>query len=89
MALRDNTAHNRYELKVDDETAALHYRLKPGVITLQHTEVPAELAGRGIGSRLAREVLDDVRSRGLKVVAACPFVRAFLGKHPEYNDLLK
>ena len=89
MALRNNTAQNRYELEVDGETANLHYRLKPGVITLQHTEVPPELGGRGIGSRLVREVLEDVRTRGLKVVAACPFVRGFLGKHPEYNDLLQ
>jgi uncharacterized protein len=86
--LRNNSALNRYELEVDGETANLYYRLKPGVITLAHTEVPPALGGRGIGSELVREVLDDARARGLKVVATCPFVSAFLGKHPEYGDLL-
>ena len=89
MAIRNNTALGRYELEVDGETASLYYGLTPGVITLRHTEVPPALGGRGVGSTLVREVLDDVRARGLKVVATCPFVVAFMGKHPEFNDLLK
>jgi uncharacterized protein len=55
------------------------------VITFTHTEVPAELSGRGIGSALARGALHQVRAQGLKVVAQCPFI----GKHPEYGDLLR
>jgi predicted GNAT family acetyltransferase len=30
-----------------------------------------------------------VRADGLKVVAQCPFVKAFIGKNPDYADLLK
>jgi hypothetical protein len=59
------------------------------VITLVHTEVPPALEGKGIGSALVRGVLDLVRGRGLKVVATCPFVAAYMGRHPEYNDLLR
>jgi predicted GNAT family acetyltransferase len=88
MAVRDNAEHHRYQLDVDGETAALYYRLAPGVITLVHTEVPPALGGRGVGSELVREVLKDIRARGLKVVARCPFVAAYMGKHPEFNDLL-
>jgi predicted GNAT family acetyltransferase len=55
---------------------------------LTHTEVPQELSGRGIGSRLARGVLDDIRAAGLKVVAKCPFMAGYIGKHPEYADLV-
>jgi predicted GNAT family acetyltransferase len=50
--------------------------------------VPKELEGRGIGSRLARFALDQARASKLKVVALCPFVSAWIGKHPEYQDLL-
>ena len=89
MTIRDNTALRRYEMDVEGMTATLYYRLEPGVITLAHTEVPPEIGGRGIGTQLVREVLDDVRRRGLKVVATCPFVSAFLGKHPEYGDLIR
>jgi predicted GNAT family acetyltransferase len=87
--LRDNAALGRYELDVGGETANLYYRMAPGVITLAHTEVPPALGGRGIGSELVREVLADVRARGLKVVPTCPFVSAYMGKHPEFNDLVR
>jgi predicted GNAT family acetyltransferase len=88
-AVRDNTALHRFELDADGHTAVAHYQLSPGVITFTHTEVPTELSGRGIGSQLARGALDAVRALGLKVVAKCPFIAAFIGKHPEYNDLLR
>jgi predicted GNAT family acetyltransferase len=87
--LRDNAEHHRYEMDVDGVTASIHYRMaEPGVIDLVHTVVPEALAGRGVGSTLVRAVLDDVRRRGLKVIPTCPFVRGFLGKHPEYSDLV-
>ena len=84
----NNAAHNRYELEVDGHVAFIQYGLKPGVITLIHTEVPAELGGKGVGTVLVRGALDDVRRQGLKVVVRCSFIRAFMAKRPEFNDLL-
>lgn len=86
--VRDNTALERFELQTDGHTAYLYYRLEPGVITLVHTEVPPELGGRGVGSTLVREALEAIRRKRLKVVAKCPFVAAYMGKHPEFNDLV-
>jgi predicted GNAT family acetyltransferase len=86
--IRNNETLHRFELAVEGGIAAAYYRLEPGVITFTHTEVPQELSGRGIGSRLARGALDWVRAHGLKVVAKCPFVSAYIAKHPEYGDLL-
>ena len=87
--VRNNTALHRFELDADGHTAVAYYRMSPGVITFTHTEVPTELSGRGIGSALVRGALESVRAQGLKVVAQCPFVGAFMGKHPEFNDLLQ
>jgi hypothetical protein len=87
--VRNNTELHRFELDADGHTAVAYYRLSPGVITFTHTEVPNELSGRGVGSALARGALDIVRAQGLKVVAQCPFISAFMGKHPEFNDLLQ
>jgi hypothetical protein len=87
--IRDNKAMHRFELDAGGHTAVGYYELGDGVITFKHTEVPAELNGQGIGSRLIRGALDMVRAHGLKVVAKCPFVSAYLGKHPEYDDLRK
>jgi uncharacterized protein len=53
------------------------------------SEVPPALGGRGVGSALVRGVLEAARARGLKVVPKCPFVSAFMGRHPEFNDLLR
>lgn len=86
--IRNNTALSRYELDAGDVTAVLYYRLADGVITLVHTETPSELQGQGIASRLVKGALEDIRSRGLKVVPRCPFVSAYMGKHPEFSDLL-
>jgi predicted GNAT family acetyltransferase len=59
------------------------------VITLTHTEVPPALGGCGVGSALVRGVFEEVRARGLKVAPKCPFVSAVMGRHPEFNDLLR
>ena len=86
--VRNNAALHRFELDADGHTAVAYYQLAPGVITFTHTEVPPALSGRGIGSKLARGALAAARAQGLKVVAKCPFVSAYIGKHPEFADLL-
>ncbi len=86
--IRDNPALHRFELDLDGGMAVAYYQLAPGVITFRHTEVPAELSGHGIGSELVRAALEAARTRGLKVVPKCPFVAAYMAKHPEFNDLL-
>jgi predicted GNAT family acetyltransferase len=85
----NNRAEHRYELTVDGHLAATYYEIADGVITFVHTEVPPELGGKGIGSKLIKGALDQVRAEGLKVIAQCPFVKAFIGKNPAYQDLLK
>ncbi len=85
----NNNAQHRYELTVDGHTAATYYEISGGVITFVHTEVPPELGGKGIGSKLIKGALDQVRAGGLKVIAQCPFVRALIEKNAGYQDLLK
>ena len=84
----NNTAKQRYELAVDGHIAATYYRITGGLITFVHTEVPPELGGKGIGSRRIQGALDQVRAGRLKVIAQCPFVKAYIEKHPDYADLL-
>ena len=86
--LRQNTERHRYEFDIDGATAIAVYRPSPGVLAFTHTEVPAALRGRGIGSRMMRAVLTDVRAQGLKVVPRCPFVVDYFARNPEFTDLL-
>jgi uncharacterized protein len=86
--VRDNPALSRFELDADGITAFTNYHIANGVITLMHTETPPQARGRGIASRLVEGELQVARARGLKVIPRCPFVRAYMAKHPEFNDLL-
>ena len=80
---------NRYEVRVDGEVAgSAHFRITPEAVVFTHTIVKPEYEGHGVGSTLARGALDDVRARGERVVAECPFIAAYIDKHPEYADLL-
>ena len=89
FAIRDNTALSRFELDSDGGTAFMNYRLAGNAMSLDHTETPVAARGRGLASRLVEGALQIVRARGLKVVPRCPFVRDYLGKHPENRDLVQ
>lgn len=79
----------RYELEVDGTFAAFaDYLPGSGRLDFVHTEVLPQYEGRGLGSKLARYVLDDARGQGLKVVASCPFVAKYIQGHPQYQDLV-
>lgn len=86
--VRNNEGHHRYELVVDRHLAFSEYRIDGDVITFTHTIVPPALEGRGIASRLIAAALADVRAKGLKVVPECSFVRGYIERHPEWQDLL-
>jgi hypothetical protein len=86
--ITDNTARRRYELDIDGATAFVNYRRSAGVISLLHAEVPPALEGRGIGSEMARAVLEAARANGEKVVPACSFIADFIAKNPEFQDLV-
>jgi uncharacterized protein len=80
----------RYEQLVDGEPAGeLVYRDRGnGVVAFLHTEVDPDVRLRGLGSTLVAAALDDARARGLRVVPLCPFVDAYVRRHPEYGDLV-
>ena len=83
---RNDEAH-RYELFVGDELAGFaEYHLRPGRIVFIHTVVDPAFEGRGLGSRLARHVLDDAVARGERIIPRCPFIAAYLRTHPGWED---
>ncbi|KQW50907.1 acetyltransferase [Nocardioides sp. Root1257] len=85
-----NPAEHRYEAHLDGELAGFAaYDLTDRVIVFTHTEVEPKFEGHGVGSALARFALDDVRATGTRrVLALCPFIKGWIEKHPEYEDLL-
>jgi predicted GNAT family acetyltransferase len=78
-----NEAQGQFEIALGNEKAVLQYRRTEHSITLVHTEVPPANRGRGLGNQLIRAALDFAHFNQLKVVPVCPFVKAYLQKHPE------
>ncbi|HKC21259.1 MAG TPA: GNAT family N-acetyltransferase [Gaiellaceae bacterium] len=88
MEVRDNPEQSRFELIDGAELVGeILYRRYPDRIVLVHTEVSPALEGQGLASRLVAGALDDIGAEGLRVVPVCPFVRAYLQRHPEYAEL--
>jgi uncharacterized protein len=85
----DNPGKHRFELPLENEAAVAYYQVADdGKIELTHTEVPSHLKGQGIGSKLAQGVFEILRARGAKVAVRCPFMTAYVDRHPEYAQLL-
>ena len=86
-----NASETRYEVSVDGEPAGFAAYTLEGddVVVLTHTEVNDRLEGQGVGSALARAALDDIRADGTRSVRPqCPFIRAWIARHPDYESLL-
>jgi predicted GNAT family acetyltransferase len=86
--VRDNKAEHEFELVVDGHRAVAAYQMEGDTIVFTHTIVPRAIEGRGVASKLIRAALDSARDRGLKVVPQCPFVAAYIKRHPDTQDLL-
>jgi uncharacterized protein len=84
----DNPSEDRFEMPVGDTLALAYYKDEGGRVVLTHTEVPQELSGRRIGSKLAQGVFEHLRAKGSRVVARCPFMAAYASRYPEYASML-
>ena len=85
---RFNEAEQRFEMEADGATAIIQALVKGDVMLLLHTEVPPELGGRGIGSRIVQRALEYIDQHGYKLAPLCPFVAKYLRLHPEWQRLL-
>jgi uncharacterized protein len=80
LRFSDNAALQRFEIEVDGKIAFLEYERTPERLALIHTEVPETLRGRHLGDRLVEGALQMAQAGSLRVVAICPFARAYLRK---------
>jgi uncharacterized protein len=84
----NNEQRQQFQTEIDGQLASLEYRLHEGKIVLMHTEVPPALGGRGIGSALVEYALNYARTHHLPVKIYCPFVAAYVRRHPEQQDIV-
>ena len=85
----DNLAASRFQILVDGEVAGFaDYQRRGSTISFTHTVIDPTFKGRGLGSTLARGVLDAARDAGSAVLPFCPFIRKYIQRHPAYLDLV-
>lgn len=88
IRLHNNVEEKQYETVVENHLSRVEYILSNGKIYLTHTEVPKELGGKGVGSRLVKGVMQDIEKLKLKLIPLCPFVVSYIDRHPEWKHLL-
>lgn len=89
-AVTNNKRERRFEMPLEGGASAFiqYEEAGEGVLALAHTEVPEEYEGQGIGSALVKGAFEILRAEGLKIVPTCPFVAAYVRRHPEYQSLV-
>jgi uncharacterized protein len=58
-----------------------------GSYSFHHTEVFEEHSGHGYGKQLAAGVMDVAREHDFLIAPTCPFLRAYMDKHPDTQDI--
>jgi uncharacterized protein len=88
IAIRDNPAANRYELDVEGKIVFALYRRVDGVVQIRHVESPPVLRGKGAAGTLMQGIAEKLREEGAKLAPLCSYARAWMHRHPEFQDLL-
>jgi uncharacterized protein len=89
LQLSDNATAQRYEARIGERVVAyIEYRPSGEARMLTHTEVNGDVEGQGVGSAIVKFALEDIRSKGERVVPMCPFVAAYMQRHREYVELV-
>ena len=87
---QDGPTKGRYRLVIDGVEAEMTYsRISPELIIIDHTGVPEALRGRKVGERLVRQAVEDARRDGVAILPLCPFAKAQINRHPEWQDVLQ
>jgi len=85
----DGPTGGRCFVTIDGHTAEMTYS-KAGAtrLIIDHTGVPDALRGKGAGQAMVQRAVEDARAAGIKIIPLCPFAKAQIEKHPEWQDVL-
>lgn len=90
LEVKNNEELYQFEAEIDGEKALIGYRLEDDeTFNLLHTEVPEKFEGKGVGSALVKQTLEQIKDAGKKIIPSCPFVAAYIKRHSEYQELVK
>lgn len=88
--VKNNEELSQFEADLNGEKAIIGYKTEnDGALNLLHTEVPETYEGKGVGSGLVKQTLEQIKAAGNKIIPSCPFVAHYIERHPEYESLIK
>ena len=88
IEVKNNPQASRFEVQLGEgKLAQIAYVMEDQVIIFVHTEVPKEFSGRGIADKMAHTALEYAKAQNYQVMALCPFVKAYIERHPEYKSI--
>jgi len=88
IEVKNNPQASRFEVHLgDNKLAQIAYMMEGDVMIFVHTEVPKEFGGRGIADKMAYTALEYAKAQHYQVMALCPFVKAYIERHPEYKSI--
>ncbi|MEJ8574129.1 GNAT family N-acetyltransferase [Microbaculum marinum] len=90
IALEDGASKGRYVARIEGAPDAemTFSRGNPHLVIIDHTEVPDEMRGKGVGKALVERIVADAREKNFKIIPLCPFARATFERHPDWRDVL-
>lgn len=88
LDISHNEQAQRFETTIDGYTGYISYQQRGDSLVYDHTIVPPELGGKGVGSALVKHALNYARKHDKKVIAQCSFVSSYINNHPDYQDLV-
>lgn len=89
LTVRHNVSAHRFEVSLGDDLGVAEYRKDGSTYVFTHTGVPHEYEGRGIAAKIVRAALEAVKAEGATMVPVCPYVKAYVRRHPEYESLIR
>ena len=86
----EGSSKGRYIIRLDGAEAEMTYsRAGESMIIIDHTDVPDAMRGRSVGQALVQRAVEDARAEGRSIIPLCPFAKAQISRHPEWQDVLK
>ena len=88
IEVKNNEEKQQFAADFNGKKAFINYKKQDGILNLTHTEVPPEFEGKGVGTRLVKQTLEQIKAEGTKIIPSCPFIANYIDRNPEYKSLI-
>ncbi|AFL82326.1 putative acetyltransferase [Aequorivita sublithincola DSM 14238] len=88
MEIKHDKENNRFTLDINGEIAKVDYTLKDNTMYLNHSEVPYNLRGQGIGKDLVEKTFEKLTEEGYNAVAVCSYVKAVAKRSEKWSKII-